>query len=152
MVTLGNTGSFDPRGAPVPAAEALLRLLLDVPEERIRADAPQRPGTWGELCGRYSLGAGPLLDPQPRMVLGSAVEVVVRRGRLTVRGRRPIPAVRRGLPLHPDGKDPDLFRVDLTEIGPGVVPVAFGRGPDGRVTAMHTGLLGTSYPRLRDRR
>ncbi|PFG38224.1 CubicO group peptidase (beta-lactamase class C family) [Georgenia soli] len=152
VVALGNTSSFDPRGAPVPAAEAVLRQLLGVSAAEIRTDVPQRPATWGDLCGRYSLGPGPLLDPQPRMVLGSAVEVLVRRGRLVVRGRRPVPAVRRGLRLHPDGEDPDLFRVDLTEIGPGVVPVAFSRGPDGRVTAMHTGLLGISYPRLPDLR
>lgn len=152
VVALGSTSSFDPRGAPVPAAEAVLRQLLGAPEETVRTDVPQRPATWGDLCGRYSLGPGPLLDPQPRTVLGSAVEVLVRRGRLTVRGRRPIPAVRRGLPLHPDGEDPDLFRVDLTGIGPGVVPVAFSRGADGRVTAMHTGLMGISYPRLPDLR
>ncbi|MCK6208977.1 beta-lactamase family protein [Georgenia sp. EYE_87] len=151
VVALGNTGSFDPRGAPTPAADALLRQLLGVPAETFRTDVPQRPATWGDLCGRYTLGPGPLLDPQPRMVLGSAIEVRVRRGRLTARGRRPIPAVRRGLPLHPDADDPDLFHVDLTAVGPGVVPVAFSRGPDGRVTAMHTGLLGTSYPRVPDR-
>jgi len=52
------------------------------------------------------LGPGVLTDPQPRTMLGAGVEVVVRRGQLTIRGQMPIPAVRRGLRLHPVGEDP----------------------------------------------
>ena len=52
----------------------------------------------------------------------------------------PIPAVRRGLRLHPDGDDPYAFRIDLSELKLGTSPVVFSRAPDGAVTALHLGL------------
>jgi CubicO group peptidase (beta-lactamase class C family) len=92
-----------------------------------------------------SLGPGVLTDPQPRTMLGAGVEVVVRHGQLTIRGQMPIPAVRRGLRLHPDGADPYAFRIDLPGLGPGTSPVVFSRGPDGEVTALHLGLTQMSF-------
>jgi CubicO group peptidase (beta-lactamase class C family) len=144
VVALANTGWFDPRGAPGPVANALLRTLLGLPDDVVRSDLPQHPEAWGDLCGWYSFGPGVLTDPQPRMLLGAGVEVVVRRKRLTIRGQMPIPAVRRGLQLHPDGDDPDAFRVDLSAIGAGTSRVVFSRGPTGEVTALHVGLTGMS--------
>ena len=85
-----------------------------------------------------------LTDPQPRM-LGVSVEVVVRRGYLTIRGQIPVPAVRRGLHLQPDGDDRDAFRVDLPGFGPGTSPVVFSREPGGEVTAPHLGVQPLSF-------
>jgi CubicO group peptidase (beta-lactamase class C family) len=105
VLAFANTGWFDPRGAPVPVANALLRHLLDLPDDVVRTDVPEHPEIWSDLCGWYSFGPGVLTDPQPRTVLGAGVEVVVRRGQLTIRGQMPIPAVRKGIRLHPDGDD-----------------------------------------------
>ena len=82
--------------------------------------------------------------PQPRMALGAGVEVVVRREQLTIRGQMPIPAVRRGLRLYPDGDDPYAFRIDLTGLGAGISPVVFSR-ENGEVTALHLGLTPMSF-------
>jgi len=80
-----------------------------------------------------------LTDPQPRM-LGAGAEIVVHRGHLTIRGQLPVPAVRKGLRLHPDGDDPDAFRIELPGFGSGTTPVVFSRDPGGQVTALHLGV------------
>ena len=78
-------------------------------------------------------------------MLGPGVEVVVRRGHLTIRGQIPMPAVRRGLRLHPDGDDPYAFRINLPGVGSGTTAVVFSREPGGEVTAMHLGVLPMSF-------
>jgi hypothetical protein len=40
------------------------------------------------------------------------------------------------LRLHPDGDDPDAFRIDLPGFGSGISPVVVSRRPDGHVTAL----------------
>jgi CubicO group peptidase (beta-lactamase class C family) len=140
VLAFANTGWFDPRGAPVPVANALLRQLLDLPDDAVRADVPEHPEVWGQLCGWYSFGPGMLCDPQPRMALGAGVEVVVRGERLIARGQMPIPAVRKGLRLHPEGDDPYAFRIDLSELRLGTSPVVFSRAANGEVAALHLGL------------
>ena len=107
------------------------------------ADLPEQPWSWRDLCGWYSLGPGVLTDPQPRMLGGA--EVAIRHGHLIVRGQIPVPAVRRGLRLHPDGDDPDAFRINLPGPGSGTTPVVFSRDPGGEVTAMHLGILPMSF-------
>jgi CubicO group peptidase (beta-lactamase class C family) len=145
VLALANTGWFDPRGAPVPAANALLRHLLDLPDDAVRTDVPEHPESWSDLCGWYSLGPGVLTDPQPRAMLGAGVEVVVRHKQLTIRGQMPIPTVRKGLRLHPDGDDPYASRIDLSGLGAGTSPVVFSRDRDGEVTALHVGLFPMSF-------
>jgi hypothetical protein len=113
---------------------------------------PEHPEVWSDLCGWYSLGPGVLTDPQPRLMLGAGVEVVVRRNHLTIRGQMPVPAVRRGLRLHPEPGDPDAFRVDLSALGAGTAPVVFGRDSDGQVTALHAGLTPMSLEKRPDLR
>ena len=155
VLAFANSGWFDPRGAPTPVADALLRHLLDVPDDAIRGDVPERPEVWSELCGFYSFGPGALCDPQPRMFLGPGVEVAVRRARLMIRGQMPIPAIRRGLRLHPDPDDPYVFQIDLSALGAGIASVVFSRAPDGEVAALHTSLSPTSLrkrPRVRNPR
>lgn len=150
VLAFANTGGFDRRGAPVPVANALLRHLLDLPDEAVRTDVPEQPRFWSDLCGWYSIGPGVLTDPQPRAMLGAGAEVVVRRGQLTIRGQTPIPAVRKGLRLHPDGDDPYAFRIDLSGFGLGTSPVVFGRDPDGEVTALYLGLAPMSFQKRPD--
>jgi hypothetical protein len=88
-----------------------------------------------------------------RAMLGGGAEVVVRRGRLTIRGLAPIPALRRGLRLHPDdADDPYAFRIDLSEVGLPTCPVVFSRGPAGGATALHLGLSPVSLRRRPDSR
>jgi hypothetical protein len=77
------------------------------------------------------------------------VEVSVRHGHLTIRGQIPVPAVRRGLRLHPDGDDPDAFRINLPGYGSGTSSVVFSRDPSGHVTAMHLGVQPLSFHRHR---
>lgn len=150
VLAFANTGGFDRRGAPVPVANALLRLLLDLPDDAVRTDVPEHPEIWSDVCGWYSLGPGVLTDPQPRAMLGAGVEVVVRRGHLTIRGQIPIPAVRKGLRLHPEGDDPYAFRIDLSGFGLGTSPVVFSREPDGEVTALYLGLAPMSFQKRPD--
>jgi hypothetical protein len=72
-------------------------------------------------------------------------EVVIRRGHLTIRGQIPVPAVRRGLRLHPDGDDPYAFRIDLPGAGSGTTRVVFSREHGGQVTALHLAVLPMTY-------
>lgn len=116
---------------PGLSLSAVLRSLLDLPPDVAPTDVPQRPQGWDQLCGWYSFGPGVLTDPQPRM-LGAGVDVAVRGGSLTLRGQIPVPAVRKGLSLHPDRDDPDVFRVDLPGDGSGTSVVVFSRDPAGR--------------------
>jgi len=150
VVALVNTGNFEPRGAPTPTTRALLGLLLDDPSEEARGPVPQRPWTWREVCGWYAFGPGVLTDPQPRMLLGAGVEVAVKGGRLVLRGQMPVPAVRRGLPLDPDGADPDVFRIDLSPLGAGPSRVVFSRDHDGHVAALHLTLVPMTFVKRPD--
>jgi CubicO group peptidase (beta-lactamase class C family) len=113
----------------------VLSSLLGVPDERIRTDLPQHPEIWGELCGWYGF-RGSFRDVQRWLVLGA--EVFVRRGQLMLRALSPIPALYRGLALHPDDeRDPSVFRVDLSGLGLGTVRVVFSRKPGVGTTAVH---------------
>ena len=60
----------------------------------------------------------------------AGAEVFVRRGQLTLRPLSPVPALARGLPLHPDdADDPYVFRIDLSGLGIGTSRVVFSRSP-----------------------
>ena len=122
----------------------MLRSLLGLPGDAVRTDIPEQSWAWSGLCGWYSLGPGVLTGPQPRM-LGAGVELVVRRGHLTIRGQIPAPAVRKGLRLHPDGDDPYAFRIDLPGFGSGTSSVVFSCEPGGEVTALHLGVQPLSF-------
>lgn len=136
VLAFANTGRFRPGGAPDAVADAVLRSLLDVPGETVPGDVPEDPVTWSELCGWYSLGPGVLTDPQPRMLFGAGVDVLVSRGHLTVG----VPLLPGGVRLHPDGDHPDLFHADLSAMGAGIASVVFGRDRGGQVTTLYTHL------------
>jgi CubicO group peptidase (beta-lactamase class C family) len=119
----------------------LLKHLLGAPDEVIRTDVPQHPEIWGDLCGWYRLSAG-LTDARARLTTGVGVEVFVRRGRLTLRGLSPVPALLRGFPLYPDDdKDPFVFRIDLSEFGIGTARAVFSRDPEGGAMRLHLDLM-----------
>jgi CubicO group peptidase (beta-lactamase class C family) len=143
VLAFANTGPFTPLSAAGPAAGSVLRGLLGLPADVVRTDIPEHPWVWHRLCGWYSLGPGVLVDPQPRMLGGA--EVTVRHGQLIIRGQIPVPAVRRGLRLYPDGDDPYAFRIGLPGYGSGTSPVVFSREPGGEVTALHLGALPMSF-------
>jgi len=118
--------------------KALLRDLLEAPDDVIRADIPQRPEVWGELCGRYRLPAR-ISDLRERLAIPRGVEVFVRGGRLMLRASTPVSALYHGLPLHPDdANDPYAFRVDLSQFGQGTLHLVFGRDIAGDTPAIHT--------------
>ncbi|HYM97145.1 MAG TPA: serine hydrolase domain-containing protein [Candidatus Sulfotelmatobacter sp.] len=109
----------------------LLNQLLGVRDDVIRKDVPQRPETWGDICGWYKLSAR-LIDTRLRAFLGVGVEVFVRGGRLMIRVLNPIPALYRGFVLHADDdKDPYVFRIDASEFGIGTARVVFSRDTGG---------------------
>jgi len=117
---------------------ALLGGVLGVPEPVIRADVPHHPEIWTGVCGWYSF-RGSLRDAQKWLVTGA--EVFVRRGQLILRPVTPLPALARGLPLHPDDPgDPYVFRIDLSRFGIGTSRVVFSRSPHAGVTAFHLDL------------
>jgi hypothetical protein len=123
-----------------PEVLEILRNVLDVPGDAIRTVIPQHPEMWSELCGWYAF-PGSLRDVQKWAVAG--VQVLVRRGQLTLRLVTPVPGFRREFPLHPDdGDDPGLFRIDLSALGMGTSRVAFSRVPDVGTGALHVELPG----------
>lgn len=119
-----------------PEAAGILKRALGVPDEVIRADIPQRPALWGDLCGWYRLSAHPT-DPA-RFALGAGVEVFVRRGQLMMRALSLIPALYNGFPLHPDDEnDPYIFRVDFSRFGIETGRVIFSQDGGAGTTAVH---------------
>jgi hypothetical protein len=122
--------------------DALLRDLLGVPGEVVRTDVAHHPEIWADICGRYRLPPR-IADLRGRLALPAGVEVLARGGRLVVRAATPVPALARGLPLHPDDEDdPFVFRLDLSELGMSSVRVVFGRDTHSAAPAVHTALGG----------
>jgi hypothetical protein len=118
VFALGNTGGLSGRGAPSPLATALLRRMLGLPGEATRTGIPPRPEVWGELCGWYGPDPGPVTNLFTRPLFGAGIEVTVRGGHLIAKPLTPVPAMRRGLRLHPDDpNDPRLFRAELPAFG-----------------------------------
>jgi CubicO group peptidase (beta-lactamase class C family) len=118
--------------------DGVLGHILGVPDPVIRADVPHHPEIWTGLCGWYSF-RGSLRDAQKWFVAGA--EVFVRRGQLTLRPVTPLPALARGLQLHPDDPDdPCVFRIDLSSLGIGTSRVVFTRSPHAVVNAFHLDL------------
>ena len=127
----------------------LLRHLLDAPDEVVRTDIPHHPEIWEELCGRYRLPPR-ISDLRGRLAIPGGVEVFVRGGRLMIRALTPIPALYRGLPLHPDDEDdPYIFRLDLSEFGMSTVRVVFGRDVASDTAAIHADLGGQPLSLIR---
>lgn len=81
--------------------------------------------------------------PEPSLHQADPVaEVFVRGGRLMIRAVAPIPALYRGVALHPDDDDdPYVFRLDLSAVGMSTVRVVFGRDANG-APAIHADLGG----------
>jgi CubicO group peptidase (beta-lactamase class C family) len=114
----------------------LFHHLLGAPDEALRTDVPHHPEIWADLCGWYAL-AGPVTDVRARGMLGAGVEVFVRGGRLFFRSLGPVPALLKGLPLHPDDpEDPYAFRFELPGFGV-TMPMIFSREPGAGTTAVH---------------
>jgi CubicO group peptidase (beta-lactamase class C family) len=130
--------------------ERLVRELIGASEQGIRTDVPQHPEIWGELCGWYRPHVQ-RTDLQARGLLGAGAQVGVRRGQLILRTLSPIPALYRGLQLHPDDKkDPYVFRMDLSKYGLGTIRVVFSRDPSGTTTGVHLdGILLSAYKHSR---
>jgi CubicO group peptidase (beta-lactamase class C family) len=123
-----------------PEVLGILRHVLDVPDDVIRTAVPHHPEIWSGLCGWYAF-PGSLRDVQKWAVAG--VQVLVRRGQLTLRLVTPIPGLPREFPLHPeDDEDPGLFRIDLSALGMGTSRVVFRRVPDTGTAALHVELPG----------
>jgi CubicO group peptidase (beta-lactamase class C family) len=118
----------------------LLRRQLDVPDEVVRGDIPHHPEIWDEICGRYQLPPQ-VSDLRGRLMMGGGAQVFVRGGRPMVRVLTPVPALYRGLPLHPDDEqDPYVFRLDLSTLGMSPVRIVFGHDVGTGTTAAHTDL------------
>jgi CubicO group peptidase (beta-lactamase class C family) len=129
VIVFSNTGGLDGRGAPVPLATMLLRLLLGLSVDPIRIDIAPRPENWSEICGWYSPAPGPVTNLALRALMGAGPEVVVQGGHLMLKPLTPIPAMRRGFRLYPDDpNDPSVFRIYFPEFGMDL-RVVFGGGP-----------------------
>ncbi len=134
-------GSVDPDLWLPAECSGLLRALLGLPDDAIRTDIPLHPETWGDYCGWYWL-PGSLADVRIRAFMGAGAEVFVRSNQLMLRFLTPVPALFRGFPLRPDDEgDPDIFRVDVSGLGPFSMRVVFGREPGAGVTSAHLDLM-----------
>ena len=117
VIVLSNTGDLDGRGATVPLATMLLRLLLGLSVDPIRNDIPPRPENWSGICGWYGPAPGPVTNLFSRALMGGP-EVVVQDGHLMLKTLSPIPSMRRGFRLYPDDPDdPRVFRIYFPEFG-----------------------------------
>jgi CubicO group peptidase (beta-lactamase class C family) len=127
---------------------ALLGRVIGAAPDGLRDDVPQRPDLWPELCGRYDVPGSPA-DLRLRSVVGAGVQVLVRRGRLVVRCLNPVPALWRGVELHPDDPDDPLVqRFDLSSAGLGTSRVAFAPDPLTGRMALHLEVMPlTAYRR-----
>jgi CubicO group peptidase (beta-lactamase class C family) len=135
VMALATGGSHALHWLTEPTA-SVLRQLLGVPDDEIRTDVAQHPELWGDLCGWYRFSTH-ATDPA-RFALGAGAEVFVRHGELMMRFLSPIPALYRGVPLHPDDdNDPYVFRVSLPLFGSGTYRVAFSQEPGVGTTALH---------------
>jgi CubicO group peptidase (beta-lactamase class C family) len=124
----------------------LLNQLLEVPEPSIRTDIPQRPETWSGLIGRYQ-ARGRLTDIRARLMTGFGADVFVRGDQLMLRLLTPIPALLRGLALHPDDEaDPYVFRIDLAAFGLPNARIVFSHG-EREASAMHLDIFPMSLHR-----
>lgn len=133
LVVLTNTGGLSAQGAAMPLSTGLLRHLLRLPADPVRTDLEPHPQVWSELCGWYAPTPGPVTNLFTRALMGAGAEVVVERRTLMLKPMSPVPAMRKGMRLHADdGADPYLFRIDLSDMGMGTMPVVFARGADGR--------------------
>jgi CubicO group peptidase (beta-lactamase class C family) len=131
VIVLSNTGGLDARGAPTPIGLATMRHLLGLPDSPFRTDLAPRPEVWADLCGWYDLAPGPMTNLFLRLLMGAGVEVRVRRRQLFLQPLSPIPALRRGMRLHPDDPDdPYVFLIDMSEMGKPPMPVVFGGSSD----------------------
>jgi len=120
----------------------LLRRRMGMAPEGIRRDVPQHPEVWDELCGTYRLPPR-VSDLRGRAALAGGVQVLVRRGRLALRALAPVPALFRGVDLHPDDpEDPYVFRIDLSALEMSSVRVVFGPDAASGAVALHADLGG----------
>jgi CubicO group peptidase (beta-lactamase class C family) len=73
VVVMANSGGFDPRGVSVPVSLAMLRLLLDLPDDVVPTGAPERPWVWSTCAAgtRSGRGSSPTLNPGWRSEPGS---------------------------------------------------------------------------------
>ena len=118
VVVLGNTGGLDGRGAPAPLGDALIRLLVGLPEDPVRDDVVPHPEAWPALCGWYAPDAGPITNLFPRLAMGAGVEVAVRHHELVLTPLTPVPGMRTAMVLHPDDPaDPRVYRVSYPQYG-----------------------------------
>lgn len=128
LVVLTNTGGLNGQGAATPLGTALIRRLLGLPINAVRTDIEPHPEIWSELCGWYGPTPGRVTNLFTRALMGAGAEVVVEGGALMLKPLSPVPAMRTGMRLHPDDPaDPCVFRIDLSDIGMGTMPVVFAR-------------------------
>ena len=131
------------------ATGRLLGRLVGAPADRVREDLPQRPEVWPRVCGWYQVPTS-FSDLRLRSIVGAGVQVLVRRGRLTLRCLNPAPALWRGVELHPDDPaDPLMFRFDLAAAGLGPSRVAFRTDSRTGLMAMHLEVMPLTAHRRR---
>jgi hypothetical protein len=150
--TNGSPGAF---GWLQVELDRLMRHLLGLPGVvarpvgEARPGAPQDPGTWTDLCGRYVFQPR-ISDLRVRLMLRGGAEVFVSGGQLMVRLRTSVPGIHPDVPLQPsDDRDPSVFRLDLGRYGIPPARVAFSRDATRRVTAVHTDLGGQPWSLVR---
>ena len=128
VVVLTNTGALSGQGAAVPLGTAVLRQLLRLPDEAVRTGLAPHPEVWTDLCVWYSPAPGPVTNLFTRLLLGAGVEIAVRRNQLIMKPLTPLPAMRKGMRLHPDDQDdPYVFRVDMSDVDLGTLANREGR-------------------------
>lgn len=127
----------------------LMNDLLGVSGDAVRTDLPQHPEVWKQLCGRYTF-TGRLTDVRARLMTGIGARVFVRGDELVLQLLTPLPALLRGLPLHPDDDaDPYAFRLDLERFGLPTARVVFSHEHGAAATAIHLDLFPMSLRRSR---
>ena len=104
---------------PEPLADALLRRILSLPDDPVRADIVPHAEDWHRFCGWYGRPEpGPVTNLFTRVMLGAGVEVVVRNRCLMLKPLTRVPSMRHGVRLHPDDPQDDrVFRAEFPDFG-----------------------------------
>jgi CubicO group peptidase (beta-lactamase class C family) len=120
---------------PHDVVEALLGRLLGV--EAQEEPVAERPHLWRELVGVYRPARGLNTNFRLWPITGGEIEIAVRGGHLVARAPSPHKRLRRGIRLRAASEDDPLQFVAEVE---GVrIPVAFDRGPAGKIVSVRTG-------------
>ena len=144
VVAFASTGPFSPLAAPGPVAHAVLRSLLDLPNDVVRTSVPEQPAAWRDLCGRYPWDRAS--SPTPSPGCSAPWRSPSAAATWSSAGRSRSPRSAGDCACIPTATTRTPSALSSPGFGSGASQVVFSRGPAGEVAAMHLGLSAAVLP------